>query len=52
MPPIPDEPTVEQIIADLRVLRERGLVRLRHTDLGDLRKAAARAGLTATAGGH
>ena len=52
MPTNPDEPTVEQIIADLRVLRERGLVRLRHTDLGDLRKAAARAGLTATAGGH
>jgi hypothetical protein len=33
-------PTVEELVADLRVLRERGLVRLRHTDLAHLSRAA------------
>jgi O-acetyl-ADP-ribose deacetylase (regulator of RNase III) len=40
----PGIPTLEEIIADLRVLRERGLVRLRHTDLADLGRAAGRMG--------
>ena len=31
-------------MADLRVLRERGLVRIRHADLADLRRAAVMAG--------
>jgi O-acetyl-ADP-ribose deacetylase (regulator of RNase III) len=31
---------LDEIIADLRVLRERGLVRIRHTDLAALRTAA------------
>jgi O-acetyl-ADP-ribose deacetylase (regulator of RNase III) len=40
---MPDEPgpALEDVIADLRVLRERGLVRLRHTDLAILSRAAA-----------
>jgi O-acetyl-ADP-ribose deacetylase (regulator of RNase III) len=51
MPANPDEFTVEEIIADLRVLRERGLVRLRHTDLADLNRAANAAGVVAPGGG-
>jgi len=51
MPAIPDAPTVDEIVADLRVLRERGLVRLRHTDLGWLRQVAAGSGVVAAAGG-
>lgn len=51
MPAPPDIPTLEEIVADLRVLRERGLVRLRHTDLADLRRAAARTGVTEAADG-
>ncbi|MGD0064757.1 MAG: hypothetical protein ABSB76_15085 [Streptosporangiaceae bacterium] len=47
----PDVPALDEIIAELRILRERGLVRLRHTDLKDLGRAAARVGLAATAGG-
>lgn len=35
------EPAVDELIADLRVLRERGLVRLRHTDLAVLRSVVA-----------
>jgi hypothetical protein len=38
-----DIPAIEELVADLRVLRERGLVRLRHTDLADLGRAARRA---------
>lgn len=37
----PVEPAVDELVADLRVLRERGLVRLRHTDLTVLRLVAA-----------
>lgn len=39
--PIPDDPVpMENIVADLRLLRERGLVRIRHTELAALRRAA------------
>jgi hypothetical protein len=41
MAEIPAEPAVDDLLADLRVLRERGLVRLRHTDLAVLRSVAA-----------
>ena len=51
MPANPGDFTVEEIIADLRVLRERGLVRLRHTDLGDLSRAASRTNVAAAAAG-
>jgi O-acetyl-ADP-ribose deacetylase (regulator of RNase III) len=51
MPANPDEFTIEEIIADLRVVRERGLVRLRHTDLADLSRAATVAGVAAPGGG-
>lgn len=44
-------PDVEDIVADLKVLRERGLVRLRHTDLPALRLAAGRANIGAAAAG-
>jgi len=37
------QPAVDDIVADLRVLRERGLVMIRHTELPALRLAAARA---------
>lgn len=37
-------------MADLRVLRGRGLVRLRHSDLGALRRAAAHTGVLAATG--
>jgi O-acetyl-ADP-ribose deacetylase (regulator of RNase III) len=47
-----DVPTLEQVVADLRVLRERGLVRLRHTDLPHLRQAAQRADPAAAARGE
>jgi hypothetical protein len=40
-------PTVDELVSDLRVLRERGLVRLRHSDLPSLRAAATRIGLVA-----
>lgn len=36
----PAEPAVDELVADLRALRERGLVRLRHTDLPVLRSVA------------
>jgi len=38
----PAEPAIDELVADLRVLRERGLVRLRHTDLPVLRSIVAR----------
>ena len=39
--PIPGDPVpVEEIVTDLKLLRERGLVRLRHTELTSLRLAA------------
>ena len=47
----PDVPALDEIVAELRMLRERGLVRLRHTDLRDLGRAASRAGLADTVGG-
>jgi hypothetical protein len=47
----PDVPTLDEIVAELRTLRERGLVRLRHTDLPNLGRAAARTGLVAVVGG-
>jgi len=46
-----DVPTLDEIVADLRTLRERGLVRIRHTDLDDLMRAASRTGLAEAAGG-
>ena len=39
----PVQPAIDDIVADLRVLRERGLVMIRHTELPALRAAAARA---------
>jgi O-acetyl-ADP-ribose deacetylase (regulator of RNase III) len=51
MPVHPGLPTLDEIVADLRVLRERGLVRLRHTDLASLSRAAARTSVLAAAGG-
>lgn len=51
MPENPGDPTVDEIVADLRVLRERGLVRLRHTDLPALGRLAARTSVVAAAGG-
>jgi hypothetical protein len=44
-------PALDEIIAELRVLRERGLVRVRHTDLKGLSLAASRTGLAAAVGG-
>jgi O-acetyl-ADP-ribose deacetylase (regulator of RNase III) len=45
-PPVTDEqqqgPRAADLVADLRLLRERGLVRIRHTELASLRTAAAR----------
>jgi O-acetyl-ADP-ribose deacetylase (regulator of RNase III) len=37
----PELPPVTDIVADLRLLRERGLVHIRHTELAALRRAAA-----------
>jgi hypothetical protein len=51
MPVASDIPTLDELVADLRVLRERGLVRLRHSDLRDLGRAAAHTGVVAAAGG-
>ena len=48
----PGPPPLEEIVADLRVLRERGLVRIRHADLADLRRAAVMAGLATAALGE
>lgn len=42
---------MEDVISDLRMLRERGLVRLRHADLIYLRAAAARSSVMAAARG-
>jgi hypothetical protein len=50
-PDVPALADVEDIVADLRVLRERGLVRLRHNDLPALRQAAGRSGASAAADG-
>jgi O-acetyl-ADP-ribose deacetylase (regulator of RNase III) len=47
----PDVPGLDQIIAELRILRERGLVRLRHTDLPDLGRLAGRARVAVAVGG-
>jgi O-acetyl-ADP-ribose deacetylase (regulator of RNase III) len=44
---MPELPAVDELVADLRVLRERGLVRIRHTDLANLRGLAARTGTPA-----
>ena len=53
MEAMPDVPELDEIVAELRILRERGLVRLRHTDLRGLGRAAARRGLAAPiSGGH
>jgi hypothetical protein len=42
--PIPGDPvSVEEIVTELRLLRERGLVRIRHTELATLRLAAGQA---------
>jgi O-acetyl-ADP-ribose deacetylase (regulator of RNase III) len=43
MPASEDLPAFEEIVAELRLLRERGLVRIRHTELPFLRRIAARA---------
>ena len=37
----PEPPSVADVVADLRLLRERGLVRIRHTELAALRHAVA-----------
>ena len=43
---IPGDPVpVEEIVTELRLLRERGLVRIRHTELPTLRLAAGRAAI-------
>ena len=47
----PDVPALDEIVAELRILRERGLVRLRHTDLRDLSRAASRTGLAGAVDG-
>jgi O-acetyl-ADP-ribose deacetylase (regulator of RNase III) len=47
----PDLPTLEEIFADLRTIRERGLVRIRHSDLAALSRAAAWTGVPAATGG-
>jgi hypothetical protein len=47
----PDTPALEDVVADLRVLRERGLVRIRHSDLPALDRAAARTEALGAAGG-
>jgi O-acetyl-ADP-ribose deacetylase (regulator of RNase III) len=39
--PGPELPSVPELVADLRLLRERGLVRIRHTELATLRLAAS-----------
>jgi O-acetyl-ADP-ribose deacetylase (regulator of RNase III) len=39
-------PSLEEVITDLRLLRERGLVRIRHTELRSLNQAAALAART------
>ncbi|MBV9451912.1 MAG: hypothetical protein JO345_39105 [Streptosporangiaceae bacterium] len=45
-PSRPRDPiSLEDIVADLRLLRERGLVRIRHTDLAALRLAAEHAAI-------
>jgi O-acetyl-ADP-ribose deacetylase (regulator of RNase III) len=44
-------PELADIIGDLRLLRQRGLVRIRHTDLAALRAAAARTAAGAPPGG-
>lgn len=41
-----DIPSLEEVIADLRLLRERGLVRIRHAELRSLNQAAAHAAMT------
>jgi O-acetyl-ADP-ribose deacetylase (regulator of RNase III) len=51
MPVARDVPTLDELVADLRILRERGLVRLRHSDLNDLGRAAMHTGVVAAAGG-
>lgn len=51
MPANPDDPTADEIIRELRLLRRRGLVRLRHTDLAALVRLAALSGVVAAAGG-
>jgi hypothetical protein len=38
---MPEIPTADELVADLRALRMRGLVHLRHTDLPNLLRAAA-----------
>jgi hypothetical protein len=45
-------PSLEEIVADLRVLRERGLVRLRHSDLANLSRAAAYSSVMAATAGE
>src|SRR5438552_2529458 len=47
----PGIPALEEIVADLRVVRERGLVRIRHSDLAALDRAVAHTQLLAAAGG-
>lgn len=46
----PDLPTLDEVVADLRTVRERGLVRIRHTDLDALSRAAGRTSVPAAAG--
>jgi O-acetyl-ADP-ribose deacetylase (regulator of RNase III) len=50
--PVPEQRdpiSLENIVADLRLLRERGLVHIRHTELSSLRRAAGRTRVVAAA---
>ena len=51
MSPEPSDQRLVAIVAELRVVRERGLVRLRYADLPEIRSAAARSGVMASAQG-
>jgi O-acetyl-ADP-ribose deacetylase (regulator of RNase III) len=46
----PEPPQVADVLADLRLLRERGLVRIRHTELAALHRAASLAPAVLEAG--
>src|SRR5215831_1058671 len=48
----PTLPTLDEIVADLRLLRERGLVRIRHSDLSALETAVGYTEVPAAAGGR
>jgi O-acetyl-ADP-ribose deacetylase (regulator of RNase III) len=51
MPASQDDPTVEDLVAELRIVRERGLVRLRHSDTATLSRLAEHTNVVAVAAG-